>query len=76
MDRYYGPSAMRLNDPRWIAYWYLCIALGFLLLAVYNAMIGGKLWLVGVRLIIAGGFGFLGWMELQTSAGKKTRRKK
>jgi hypothetical protein len=62
---------MRLNDSRWIAYWYLSIAVGFVLLAIYNGMIGGKLWLIGVRLIIAAGFAFLGWLEMRV----KTRRK-
>jgi hypothetical protein len=62
---------MRLNDSRWIAYWYLSIAVGFVLLAIYNGIIGGKLWLIGVRLIIAAGFAFLGWLEMRG----KTRRK-
>lgn len=62
---------MRPNDSRWIAYWYLSIAAGFLLLAIYNGLIGGKLWLVGIRLVIACGFAFLGWMDLRTRAGKK-----
>ena len=59
------------NDSRWIAYWYISIGIGFLLLAIYNAMIGGKAWLIGVRLIIAAGFAFLGWMDLRARSRRK-----
>ena len=62
---------MQLNDSRWIAYWYLSISIGFLLLAIYNALIGGKLWLIGVRLIIAAGFALLGWMDLRGKTRKR-----
>lgn len=62
---------MRLNDSRWIAYWYLSIAVGFVLLAIYNGIIGGKLWLIGVRLIIAAGFAFLAWLEMRSKTHRK-----
>ncbi len=62
---------MRPNDSRWIAYWYISIAVGFVLLAIYNQIIGGKLWLIGVRLIIAAGFALLGWMDLRAKRHKR-----
>ncbi|MDQ2777742.1 MAG: hypothetical protein M3Y57_22945 [Acidobacteriota bacterium] len=62
---------MRLNDSRWIAYWYFSIGVGFVLLAIYNGIIGGKLWLIGIRVIIAVGFALLGWMELRGKARKR-----
>jgi O-antigen/teichoic acid export membrane protein len=56
---------------RWIAWWYAAIAIGFALLAIEHLVTGDKLWLVGVRLIIALGFAFLAAMEFKT---KKLKR--
>jgi hypothetical protein len=50
---------------RWFAWWYLAIALGFLLLAANRALVGEKLWLIGLRLVIAAGFGVLSWFEFR-----------
>ena len=55
----------RLN-PRWMAWWYLAIALGFALLAINRAIVGEKAWLIGVRVVIALGFGTLAAMEFRT----------
>ena len=55
----------RLNS-RWMAWWYSAIALGFVLLAVNRAIIGEKLWLIGVRVVIALGFAILAFMEFRT----------
>src|SRR5690242_18624073 len=46
------PMMPRLNS-RWMAWWYSAIALGFVLLAINRAIIGEKLWLIGVRVVIA-----------------------
>ena len=48
-----------------MGWWYLAIALGFLALAIDHALTRDKAWLIGIRLIISGGFGFLAWMELR-----------
>jgi hypothetical protein len=48
-----------------MGWWYLAIAFGFLALAIDHALTRDKVWLIGIRLIIAGGFGFLAWMELR-----------
>ena len=56
---------------RWLAWWYLAIAVGFVLLAIDHVLTGDKAWLVGVRLIIAMGFGLLSFMEF--NALKKRR---
>ena len=53
---------------RWVEWWYGSIAVGFLLLALKRAILGERASLVGVRLVIAVGFGFLSWLEFR--AGK------
>lgn len=52
-----------------MGWWYLAIAIGFLLLAVDHLITRDRIWLVGVRVVIALGFGFLAYMEL-----RKTKR--
>lgn len=54
-----------------MAWWYAAIGVGFALLAVDHLVTGDKLWLVGVRLIIGVGFGFLALMEFK--AKKRNR---
>jgi len=53
------------------AWWYLAIALGFLLLAVNKALTGEKAWLVVLRLVIACGFGALGYSEFRSRSQTK-----
>ena len=53
-----------------MAWWYCAIAVGFALLAVDHIVTGDRLWLIAVRLIIAAGFGFLGWMEFHAKSRK------
>ncbi len=58
----------RLRRPRLekgLAIWYLCIAAGFLLLGARAWLLGAPLWTVVLRLVIAAGFGALGWTELR-----------
>jgi hypothetical protein len=45
-------------------WWYLSIGAGFLLLAIFRMMMGERLWLIGLRLVISGGFFALGYLEL------------
>jgi hypothetical protein len=47
----------------WLAWWYLAIAVGFILLAIEHLIIRDKAWLIGIRLILAAGFGLLSGME-------------
>ena len=48
---------------RWLAWWYLTIAVGFGLLAIDHLILRDKAWLISVRLILAAGFGLLSRME-------------
>ena len=51
---------------RWFAWWYAAIAVGFLLLAITQGMIGGTFWAVAIRILIALGFAVLSMFEFQT----------
>jgi len=55
---------MRVN-PRFFAWWYFAIALGFTLLAINQGLISRSAWAVILRLVIAAGFAALGYMELR-----------
>jgi hypothetical protein len=68
----YNGSLMTRSIARWIPWWYAAIAVGFLLLAIVHLLSRDKWWLVAIRLVIAGGFGFLSWMEIHS----KDRRSK
>jgi hypothetical protein len=48
---------------RWRAWWYLAIAVGFFLLAIDHLILRDKGWLIGIRLVLAAGFGMLSSME-------------
>ena len=54
-----------------MAWWYAAIGVGFALLAVEHLITGDKLWLVGVRIILALGFALLSLMEFK--AKKRNR---
>jgi hypothetical protein len=58
---------MLRRNPRWFVWWYATIAAAFLLLAINRAIVGEKPWLIGVRLVIAAGFGVLAWLEHRTA---------
>ncbi len=62
---------MRRLSSRWMAWWYFAIALGFALLAINRAITGEKLWLIGIRVIIALGFGALAAMEFKQKNGRR-----
>jgi fatty acid desaturase len=57
------------NRERWrsqlIAWWYSCVAFGFLLLAIANLLWRGSWWLIALRLVIAAGFAFLAREEFR-----------
>jgi uncharacterized membrane protein YgaE (UPF0421/DUF939 family) len=57
--------AMRRRRSRLLAWWYVAIAIGFGLLTIVHALVGDKLWLIGVHVIIALGFAMLAAMEFQ-----------
>ena len=57
-------------DQRWIGWWYIAIGIGFVLLAIVNIIAGGRGWLITLRFVLAGGFGFLGWTKLHESSRK------
>jgi hypothetical protein len=48
-----------------MAWWYSAIAVGFALLAIDHIVIGDKPWLIGIRVVIALGFGFLAFTEFR-----------
>ncbi|MGA8598698.1 MAG: hypothetical protein WB676_28615 [Bryobacteraceae bacterium] len=56
---------MQRSSFPWFAWWYLAISLGFVLLAVSRVIAGEKAWLVGIRLLIAAGFGVLSAFEFR-----------
>jgi uncharacterized membrane protein len=56
---------MRLRGSNLLAWWYMTIALAFVLLAADRLLGGQAAWLVGVRLVIAAGFGALAAMEFR-----------
>ncbi len=43
-----------------LGWWYVCIGLGFALLAVRSYLLGGKLWMTALRCVISAGFLLLG----------------
>ena len=46
-------------------WWYLCIGLGFLLLAIVHLLRGSGPAAVMMRIGVAAGFALLGWMQLR-----------
>ena len=54
-----------------MGWWYLAIAVGFAVLAVDHLLTGDVAWLVAIRVILAGGFGFLAWNEFVIKKGKR-----
>jgi hypothetical protein len=53
------------RHSRLLAWWYVTIAIGFVLLAAVHAILGEKLWLIGVRIILAFGFAALAAIEFK-----------
>jgi hypothetical protein len=49
--------------PRWLAWWYLSIALGFALLAIYHVIAHDRFWQIAIRLILAAAFALLAKFE-------------
>ena len=62
---------MPSSRSRIYAWWYLTIALGFLLLAINRALTGEKAWLVVLRFVIAAGFAALGYAEFRSRSQTK-----
>jgi hypothetical protein len=62
---------MERKRVRWMAWWYSAIAIGFALLAIDHLVVGDKAWLIGVRIIIAAGFGLLAYMEFHSNGRKR-----
>jgi hypothetical protein len=58
-----------VKQKSWLAWWYLSIAVGFALLALDHLITHDRPLLVGVRLVIAIGFGLLSYMEF--ASGKR-----
>jgi hypothetical protein len=56
---------MRLGGSNLLAWWYLTIALAFTLLAADRLLRGQAAWLIGLRLVIAAGFGALAVLEFR-----------
>jgi hypothetical protein len=46
----------------WLAWWYLALAIGFTLLGVSHWITGDRAWLIGIRFVLAAGFGVLSRM--------------
>jgi hypothetical protein len=56
---------MRRRGSSLLAWWYLTIALAFVLLAAYRVLLGEAAWLIAVRFVIAAGFGALAITEFK-----------
>ncbi|MFL6449218.1 MAG: hypothetical protein ACJ746_16260 [Bryobacteraceae bacterium] len=54
-----------MGQKTWLAWWYLAIAVGFALLAIDHLITHDRALLVGVRMVIAAGFGLLSYMEFK-----------
>jgi hypothetical protein len=48
-----------------MAWWYVSIGLGFILLAVYRILVGEAAWLIALRFVIAAGFFALAAFEFR-----------
>jgi hypothetical protein len=57
---------VRWQKVKFYGWWYITIAAGFVLLAMQRWVIGERGWQNWVRLLIAAGFGALGWMTLRS----------
>jgi hypothetical protein len=55
--------------PAWFAWWYVCIAIGFLLLAIRQVLIEGRTTGVVVRIVVALGFAVLAFTEIRRNVG-------
>jgi hypothetical protein len=58
-------DVVRRFESRHWAWWYLCIGLGFFLLALVYALRGARFGEVALRIGVAVGFTILGWMQLR-----------
>jgi hypothetical protein len=54
-----------MTRVRLFAWWYICIGLAFMALAVRAFVAGAPGWSVGLRLLVAVGFALLGVGELR-----------
>ena len=52
------------QSKQW-GWWYLSIALGFLLLAVVHVLQGAGVGAVALRIAVSVGFALLGWMQFR-----------
>jgi hypothetical protein len=55
--------------PAWFAWWYVCIAAGFVLLAIRQILIGGLPTGIVVRIVIALAFAALAYSEMRRNVG-------
>ncbi|MFB3778982.1 MAG: hypothetical protein ACE141_15290 [Bryobacteraceae bacterium] len=58
---------------RLYAAWYMCIAIGFLLLGVRACLLGAPAWTVGLRWLIAAGFAILALAEWRKRSAPGSR---
>ena len=56
---------MRGFESRHWGWWYLCIGVGFLLLAIVYQLRGARLAAVALRVLVAAGFVLLGWLQFR-----------
>lgn len=49
-----------------LGWWYVCIGIGFALLALRNYIYGARAWSIGLRSLIAVGFAILGATTLRS----------
>ncbi|HLX84605.1 MAG TPA: hypothetical protein VKR59_11960, partial [Terriglobales bacterium] len=52
---------------RMFAWWYLCVGIAFILLAIRSLIRGDQLWTIGLRFVVAAGFFVLSAGTLRTT---------
>ena len=53
------------TKARWFAWWYFAIGAGFFLLGVDRLIVGGRMSLIILRFVVAGGFVLLGYLTMR-----------
>ena len=56
---------VRAFQSRHWGWWYVCIGVGFLLLAIVHMLQGAGVTDIALRIGVAVGFALLGWMQLR-----------
>ena len=56
-----------IGGTSWLAWWYLTIGLGFVLLGTRLLLIGARPWLALLRFVVAAGFFLLAYVQFRAA---------